>query len=171
VLHLSMSQLQPVPQAVPPPAPHVPAVVMQPAPALEGTAEGIAAEQAPAPPPPVVSEPAAPSAGPPQSCDALGAAEKVPAVAQKGKGPKKVWDSARYMCEHKRRKYLCRDCGGSQICEHNKVRTGCKDCKGGTICVHQRRRAFCKECMGGAVCPHKVEPRHPSFIILPVLSA
>jgi hypothetical protein len=38
----------------------------------------------------------------------------------KGKAPKK-WDSSRYMCPHNRRKYLCRDCGGSQVCEHDKV--------------------------------------------------
>ena len=77
--------------------------------------------------------------------------------------PKKVWDSSRYMCEHKRRKYLCRECGGSQICPHNKIKTSCKECKqasakgaGGSICDHGRRRAFCKDCGGGAVCVHKV---------------
>ena len=72
-------------------------------------------------------------AAPPEQCDGAVVGEV------KGKAPKKVWDSSRYMCEHKRRKYLCRECGGSQICAHNKVRTSCKECKGGTICDHGRR--------------------------------
>lgn len=83
------------------------------------------------------------------------------ATGARGRAKRSSWDKDRYMCEHKRRKYLCRDCGGSQICEHGKVRTTCKECQedgqgGGTLCDHGRRRTFCKECGGNALCVHKV---------------
>ena len=34
----------------------------------------------------------------------------------------------KYYCEHGRRKYTCRYCGGSQICEHNRNKSGCREC-------------------------------------------
>lgn len=86
------------------------------------------------------------------------------ATSARGRAKRTSWDKDRYMCEHKRRKYLCRECGGSQICEHGKVRTTCKECQedgqgGGTLCEHGRRRTFCKDCGGNALCIHKVGAR------------
>jgi hypothetical protein len=121
--------------------------------------QGAPAPPPPPPPPPSLphepGEPEAAALSAPDADAAPDAGARAPS-GNKGKAPKKVWDSKRYRCEHERRKYLCRDCGGSQICEHDKVRTSCKECKGGTICEHGRRRAFCKDCGGGAVCIHKV---------------
>jgi len=34
-------------------------------------------------------------------------------------------------CEHGRRPYRCKDCGGSGICEHNRQRGQCKECRSG----------------------------------------
>ena len=33
-------------------------------------------------------------------------------------------------CEHGRRRYFCKDCGGKGICEHGRRRSRCKDCGG-----------------------------------------
>ena len=33
-------------------------------------------------------------------------------------------------CPHGRRRYACKECGGSQICEHGRVRSKCKECIG-----------------------------------------
>ena len=54
----------------------------------------------------------------------------------------------RNKCEHGRRPYTCKDCGGSSICEHGRRRTECKDCGGGGICEHgrQRKPGRCKDC-------------------------
>ena len=32
------------------------------------------------------------------------------------------------MCEHRRRRYFCKECGGGGICEHGRMRWRCKDC-------------------------------------------
>ena len=34
----------------------------------------------------------------------------------------------KYNCIHDKRKYLCVDCGGSQICKHKKVKSACRLC-------------------------------------------
>ena len=57
----------------------------------------------------------------------------------------------RNLCEHKRRRSSCKDCGGGSICEHKRQRSQCKECGGGSICEHQRRRSRCKECRGPAI--------------------
>jgi len=61
----------------------------------------------------------------------------------------------RKLCEHKRQRSKCKDCGGSSICEHQRQRSKCKDCGGGSFCEHQRRRSQCKECGGGSFCEHQ----------------
>ena len=60
----------------------------------------------------------------------------------------------RNKCEHGRRPYTCKDCGGSSICEHGRRRNTCKDCGGSSICEHGRQRTQCKECGGGSICEH-----------------
>ena len=60
----------------------------------------------------------------------------------------------RNKCEHGRRPYTCKDCGGSSICEHGRRRTLCKECGGSGICEHGRRRSRCKDCGGSGFCEH-----------------
>ena len=58
-------------------------------------------------------------------------------------------------CPHNRRKYICKECGGSSICKHNRIKYMCYEC--GYIpklCPHNRRKTRCKECRGGSICPH-----------------
>ena len=52
----------------------------------------------------------------------------------------------KYLCEHGKYKYQCRECKGSQICPHNKRKPQCKECGGSQICPHSRRKAYCKKC-------------------------
>jgi len=59
------------------------------------------------------------------------------------------------ICEHDRIKSACRDCLGSSFCEHDRRRYNCVECKGGSICEHLRQRSQCKECEGGSICEHK----------------
>ena len=33
-------------------------------------------------------------------------------------------------CPHGRDRYMCKECGGSQICEHGRQRYRCKECRG-----------------------------------------
>lgn len=70
------------------------------------------------------------------------------------KGEKVYWDGKRLKCEHKKRKELCKECGGSGICNHNKQRNQCKECKGRNICEHDRIKSQCKECKGSKICEH-----------------
>jgi hypothetical protein len=65
-----------------------------------------------------------------------------------------IWNGKRLLCEHKRRRIRCRDCGGSQICEHNIQRSTCRDCGGSSICEHKRRRSRCRDCGGSSICKH-----------------
>ena len=58
------------------------------------------------------------------------------------------------LCEHGRRRSVCKECGGSQICEHGRVRSKCKECGGASICEHGRQRPQCKECGGSQICEH-----------------
>ena len=58
------------------------------------------------------------------------------------------------LCEHGRRRLLCRECGGKGICEHGRIRSQCKECGGKSICEHGRIRSTCKYCGGGEVCEH-----------------
>ena len=57
-------------------------------------------------------------------------------------------------CPHGKRRYQCKECGGSQICEHGRQRSVCKECGGSGICEHGRQRSKCKECSGGSICEH-----------------
>ena len=52
----------------------------------------------------------------------------------------------KYLCEHEKYKYQCRECKGSQICPHNKRKPQCKECGGSQICPHSRRKEHCKKC-------------------------
>ena len=52
----------------------------------------------------------------------------------------------KYLCEHGKYKYQCRECKGSQICSHNKRKPQCRECKGSQICPHSRRKAYGKKC-------------------------
>ena len=57
-------------------------------------------------------------------------------------------------CPHGRRRFQCKECGGSQICEHGRRRSDCKECGGSSICEHGRERIECKECGGSQICEH-----------------
>ena len=57
-------------------------------------------------------------------------------------------------CPHNRRKYNCKECGGSAICLHNHIRSTCKECNGIQICPHNRIKYSCKECNGSQICEH-----------------
>ena len=52
----------------------------------------------------------------------------------------------RTLCEHKRRKSICKECGGSSICQHEREKRRCRECGGASICEHNRERSKCKEC-------------------------
>ena len=41
-----------------------------------------------------------------------------------------------YKCIHNKRKYCCKDCGGSQICQHNKRKYYCKLCLALYVWLH-----------------------------------
>ena len=58
------------------------------------------------------------------------------------------------ICEHNNIKYMCKECGGSAICEHNKQKSKCKECGGGSLCSHGRQNSRCKECGGSSICQH-----------------
>ena len=60
----------------------------------------------------------------------------------------------KYLCEHGKYKYQCKECGGSQICPHNRLKYQCKECGGSQICHHGKRKSRCKECEGSETCPH-----------------
>ena len=60
----------------------------------------------------------------------------------------------KYLCEHGKYKYQCKECGGSQICSHNMLKAQCKECGGSQICPHGKRKSSCKECGGSQICPH-----------------
>ena len=62
------------------------------------------------------------------------------------------------ICEHGRRRYRCKDCGGSSICVHRREKRMCKQCGGNGLCQHGRDRFRCAQCRGGesdgGVCLH-----------------
>ena len=60
----------------------------------------------------------------------------------------------KYLCEHGKYKYQCKECGGSQICPHNRLKYQCKECGGSQICPHGKRKSQCKECEGSQICLH-----------------
>jgi hypothetical protein len=65
-----------------------------------------------------------------------------------------------YNCEHGKNKYICKECGGSQICQHGKQKSKCKECGGSQICQHGKNKSSCKECEGSVFCEHnKQKPR------------
>jgi hypothetical protein len=51
------------------------------------------------------------------------------------------------MCQHNRRRYYCKECGGNGICQHNRRRDRCKECC--SPCQHNIRRYKCKDCGSG----------------------
>ena len=57
-------------------------------------------------------------------------------------------------CEHGKRKFNCKPCGGFGICVHNRIKYRCKECKGSAICKHGERRYRCPECTDKSECPH-----------------
>ncbi len=60
----------------------------------------------------------------------------------------------RKKCEHGKQKYLCKECGGSQLCSHDKIKTRCKLCKGKYLCEHNIYKYYCKLCKGNGICIH-----------------
>ena len=71
-----------------------------------------------------------------------------------------------HICEHNKKRSICRECGGGQICEHNKKRSHCKECGGSSICNHNNQRSQCKNCEGSQLisiycydCNKKIQKR------------
>jgi hypothetical protein len=62
-----------------------------------------------------------------------------------------------YICEHKKVKSQCIECGGSSICEHKKRKSRCIECCGSSICEHKKRKSRCIECCGSSICEHGIE--------------
>ena len=53
----------------------------------------------------------------------------------------------KYLCEHGKYKYQCKECKGTQICPHNRQKSRCKECGGSQICSHNREKNHCKKCI------------------------
>ena len=66
----------------------------------------------------------------------------------------------KYLCEHGKYKYQCRECGGIQICPHNKRKSNCRECGGSQICPHNRQKYQCKDCGGTQIYPHNRQKAH-----------
>ena len=66
----------------------------------------------------------------------------------------------KYLCEHGKYKYQCKECGGSQICPHSRRKSRCKECGGSQICPHSKLKYQCKECEGSQICPHDRQKSH-----------
>ena len=56
------------------------------------------------------------------------------------------------ICEHKKRKQYCKECGGSAFCTHGKRKRFCKECDGSGLCNHGKQK--CKECNKHLLCNH-----------------
>eukprot|EP00611_Tribonema_gayanum_P032077 TRINITY_DN9442_c0_g4_i1.p1 TRINITY_DN9442_c0_g4~~TRINITY_DN9442_c0_g4_i1.p1 ORF type:complete len:367 (+),score=47.87 TRINITY_DN9442_c0_g4_i1:408-1508(+) len=98
---------------------------------------------------------AAPAAGAPRSQHSR-AGDAAGAARAKSKGGAKRPHTKRQqtLCQHGRRPYTCKDCGGTGICEHGRQRRFCKECGGAGICQHGKRRVCCKDCGGSQLCEH-----------------
>lgn len=57
-----------------------------------------------------------------------------------------IWNGKRFLCEHGRQRYRCKDCGGGAFCQHGKRKCTCKKCGGSSICEHGRERGRCRDC-------------------------
>ena len=66
----------------------------------------------------------------------------------------------KYLCEHEKYKYQCKECKGSQICPHNRRKSHCKECEWTQVCPHNGQKYQCKECKGTQVCPHNRQKSH-----------
>ena len=75
-------------------------------------------------------------------------------LGQTPQKPKKQPVKSTSMCEHKRQKYICKECGVKGICQHGKSKFYCKECGGSQICEHKKSKYFCKECGGKGICEH-----------------
>jgi hypothetical protein len=50
------------------------------------------------------------------------------------------------ICEHKKRKTLCKVCGGGSLCPHKKQKQTCRECGGSSLCDHSKQKSKCKQC-------------------------
>ena len=55
-------------------------------------------------------------------------------------------ENEKYQCAHRKRKYICVFCHGSQICLHNKIKYKCKHCWSSQFCSRGRRKSSCRDC-------------------------
>lgn len=58
------------------------------------------------------------------------------------------------LCEHKKPKSRCKDCGGKNLCPHNKPKHRCSSCGTGK-CIHNKNKSYCLEC-GKGYCIHDI---------------
>jgi hypothetical protein len=75
--------------------------------------------------------------------------------ARKNTQKKSKSSSSRHIiCEHNRRRSICKECNGGSVCSHGKQRIWCGDCGGKARCDHGKQRSKCLECGGKGLCPH-----------------
>ena len=58
------------------------------------------------------------------------------------------------ICDQRKIKSTCNECGGGSICDHGRIKSTCKECGGGSICDHGRIKSTCKEYV---VCVHGIQ--------------
>jgi len=69
--------------------------------------------------------------------------------ARKNTQKKSKSSSSRHIiCEHNRRRSICKECNGGSVCSHGKQRIWCGDCGGKARCDHGKQRSKCLECGG-----------------------
>ena len=60
----------------------------------------------------------------------------------------------KYLCEHGKYKYQCKECVGSQICSHNRLKAQCKECGGPKYVLTANENLVAKSAGGSQICPH-----------------
>jgi hypothetical protein len=81
-------------------------------------------------------------------------------------------NTTKYICEHSKSKYKCKECSGSSLCKHNKeshtcrecnpkafcehniIKNTCRQCNPTAFCEHNKKINLCKECNGSRICTH-----------------
>ena len=75
--------------------------------------------------------------------------KRKPTEQPEGEKPAK---KERAKCEHKKRRYECKACGGLGICKHDRIKYKCTLCNG--ICPHGKKKHHCTRCHPSRKCKH-----------------
>jgi hypothetical protein len=93
-----------------------------------------------------------------EECDAMGVPVDPKKMIFCTKHWKKKYDckecGGSSICPHGTSKWLCVECGGSSICPHGREKRTCKECKGKSICTHGITKYLCRDCGGASICSH-----------------